>query len=370
MRWVVTTTLNNNLLRAKFPPLLAANPELELVLVTDRVGPPLDRVRYAVPARALSKLFGRLLSRELVLFREIGKRGVQRVVVYNAVPHLLLAFLPAKLFRRPMDLHMIAGQLDLDFATRPQVMVNRVVRRLKNPKLLEKLFRWMAFKHVERFFVPGSRAKAWLLSGGIPASRIHVLHSAVDLERFSPSAKPRDIDVLIVANLHPRKRPELTIQVLEHVFAARPDSRFVWIGDGYIRELVHNWVNASPICSAVEMIGHTDDVASYYQRSRIFLLNSVSEGLSLAAMEAMACGCVPVSADVGDMPEIIHNGETGCLLNAQAQADDYAKAVIDLLNDSSARESYARRARDLVAREHSYAAMTAAWKTIARDGGL
>ncbi len=368
MVWLVTTTLNNNLLRAKFPPLLAAFPDLELVVVTDRQGPELRRVRYVVPSRWSAKLFGRLLSRELVLFREIGRRRVQRVMVYNAVPHLLLAFFPSKLFRKPVDLHMIAGQLDLDFAHRPGVMVNRVVRNLKHPALLERFFRWMAFKHVNRFFVPGHRARQWLLSAGVSAGRIHILHSAVDVNRFAPSSVPRDIDVLIVANLHPRKRPELTIQILEQVLAARPESRFVWIGDGYIRDQVHEWVKASPIRDAVEMVGHTDDVVRYYQRSKLFLLNSVSEGLSLATMEAMASGCVPVAADVGDMPEVVKEGETGFLISPEATAEDYAEKILFALNNGTIRDQCSQAARNLIAREHSYDAMMNAWQNLVGAG--
>ncbi len=361
MLWLVTTTLNNNLLRAKFPPLLAAFPDLELVLVTDHVGPKLERVRYVVPSRLSTKLFGRLLSRELVLFREIASRRVQRVMVYNAVPHLLLAFLPSEIFRKPIDLHMIAGQLDLDFANRPRVMVNRVVRKLKNPALLEKLFRWMAFKHVNRFFVPGHRARQWLITKGVAPQRIHILHSAVEVKRFAPTSAPRDMDVLIVANLHPRKRPELTIQILEQVLVARPQSRFAWIGEGYVRDQVHASVKASPIRDAVEMVGHTDEVVRYYQRSKIFLLNSVSEGLSLAAMEAMASGCVPVAADVGDMPEVVKNGETGILIEPDAPADRYAAAILTLLADPASHQRLSAAARDLITREHSYNAMTETW---------
>ena len=367
MRWLVTTTLNNNLILAKFPPLLAAFPDLELVVVTDRVGPKIERVSYVVPSKWSSRLFGRLLSREFVLFREVARRGVQRVMAYNAVPHLLLAFLPAKLFRKPLDLHMIAGQLDLDFASRPQVMVNRVVRKLKNPALLEKLFRWMAFKHVSRFFVPGQRARQWLLSEGVSAARVHILHSAVNTERFHPADGARDIDVLIVANLHPRKRPELTVQILERVLASRPSSKFAWIGDGYIRDQVRDWVNASPIRSAVEMIGHTDDVASYYQRSKIFLLNSVSEGLSLAAMEAMASGCIPVAADVGDMPEVIKPNETGYVIERHDQPAPYASAILELLAKEDLRQQLSSSARDLIVREHNYASLTTRWKQTGKN---
>lgn len=362
--WLITTTLNNNLLKAKLPPLLDALPGLQITFVTDRHGPAMERVRWVVPPKWLNRLTGRLLSRELVLWREIARREVERVMVYNAVPHLLLASLPARFFRRRLDVHLISGRLDLDFAGRPDVMVNRVVRRLSNPKWIEDWARRIAFGQCDRLFVPGIRAREFLLSMGVPSRRIVDIHSAVDPRVYCPDGRERDIDVLVIANLQKRKRPALTVRILEDVLRSRPSSKFVWIGDGHMRDEVKAMVASSPIASATEMVGHTDDVLSYDRRARVYLLNSVSEGLSCATMEAMAAGVVPVTSDVGDMAEVVRPGVTGELVFDGDSPGPYAKAILALLSDDERRAKLAAAGRALIIREHSFEAVTRAWRQI------
>jgi glycosyltransferase involved in cell wall biosynthesis len=324
----------------------------------------MERVRWVVPPAWLHRLTGRLLSRELVLWREIARSRVERVMTYNAVPHLLLASWPARLFRRKLDVHLISGQLDLDFAHRPEVMVNRVVRRLSRPGWIQAWARRIAFRQCDRLFVPGVRAREFLARMGVDSRRIVNIHSAVDPEVYRPGNGPRDIDVLIIANLQTRKRPELTIRILERVLQARPESTFVWIGDGHLRDEVHRMVAASPIARATRMVGHTDDVLSFDQRAKVYLLNSVSEGLSCATMEAMAAGVVPVTSDVGDMAEVVRTGETGELIADIDDPDAFARAVLGLLADDTRRARLAAAARDLIVREHSFAAVSRAWRCL------
>ncbi|MCB1060748.1 MAG: glycosyltransferase [Calditrichaeota bacterium] len=360
--WLITTTLNNNLLKAKLPPLLAAFPDLEITFVSDRTGPPMDRVKWVVPPAWLRKITGRLLSRELVLWREIGRRKIERVMVYNAVPHLMLAHPPARFFGKKLDVHLIAGRLDLDFAGRPDVMVNRVVRKLNNPKWIESWVRRIAFGYCDRLFVPGCRARDFLLQQGVAMNKIVNIHSAVDPNVYYPDDRERDIDVLVVSNLQKRKRPELTVKILERVLSEKPDARFAWIGDGHMRDEVKAMVDSSPIRGCLEMVGHTDDVLSFDRRAKVYLLNSISEGLSCATMEAMAAGAVPVTSDAGDMAEVVRTGETGTLIVNHDQPEPYSEAILELLRDEATRGDLAKAARELIIEEHSFEAVTNAWR--------
>jgi glycosyltransferase involved in cell wall biosynthesis len=359
-RWLATTTLNDNLLRASFIPLLDAHTDMELLLVTDREGAPMERVRYVVPSRLSSKIFGRLLSRWFTLLRVTRK--ADRVEVFNTVPHLLLAYLPAKLYRKPIDLHMFAGRYELDFADNPSISDNRIVRRLKHPVGLQSFFRRLALKHVDRFFVPGIRTRTFLKELGVAEAKIINLHSAIDVERYAPGEVERNVDVIIVAGMRTVKRPELALQILEQVLKARPESKFVWLGTGELYETVRAKVAASTLKNALTLVGHTDEPWRYYQRSKVFLLNSSSEGMSCACMEAMASGVVPVAADVGDMAEIVRPGQTGVLIQNHNDPSAYVSAILKLLKDEPKRSSYAVIARNLIVQEHSFPAIVQIWQ--------
>src|ERR1035438_3467946 len=58
---------------------------------------------------------------------------------------------------------------------------------------------------------------------------------------------------------------------------------------------------------------NTGKVTDWLRAIDIFVLPSLSEALSNALMEAMACGCPVVASNVGGNPELVRNGETGLL---------------------------------------------------------
>lgn len=365
-RWAATTSLNENLLRASFIPLLEAYPDLELLFVSDQDGAPMERVRYIVPKR-LAKIIGRLPARFISLLWIM--KSVERIEVFNAVPHMLLAALPARLFGKPMDLHMFAGRYELDFAHAPQISDNRIIRRLKHPIRLERYVRNTALKRCSRFFVPGKRTREYLESLNVPPHRIVNLHSTIDTIKYQPGDAPRDIDVIIVAGMRTVKRPFLTLEILEKILAARPDSRFIWLGGGELEQDVRRQVNHSPLGNALKIVGHVDDVAPYYRRAKIFLLNSSSEGLSCAAMEGMACGVVPVTADVGDMAEIVRPSETGNLIEKHGDSTTYVRAILALLENTGELQRLSTNCRELIVREHSFEAVKKIWKTLDSQQG-
>ncbi len=56
-------------------------------------------------------------------------------------------------------------------------------------------------------------------------------------------------------------------------------------------------------------MGSTDDVRPFLQMADIFVLPSVAEGLSVALLESMACGLVPLLTDVGGAREVVRHAE-------------------------------------------------------------
>jgi hypothetical protein len=74
--------------------------------------------------------------------------------------------------------------------------------------------------------------------------------------------------------------------------------------------------------------GGADDaehMADWYNSGRIILCASESEGTPNVALEAAACGCVPVTTRVGNMPELVRHGENGMF--ADGDVDAFVDAV-------------------------------------------
>ena len=120
---------------------------------------------------------------------------------------------------------------------------------------------------------------------------------------------------------------------------------------------------AAGVAHNVEMPGRCNDVHAWVTQSKVFLLTSPSEGLSIALLEAMCAGAVPVVSDVGELGDVVRNGETGFLVPSR-KPDEYEDRVLEILDDDTRREALSRRAAE-VARGHAgMAAVSRRWETL------
>lgn len=361
MRIVITTTLNDNLLYAKLLPLLRSREDVELIVVTDRQGPAFERVHWVWPGGLTAK-FGRLGGRLMLLTREVFHPRTRLVMAYNLVPHGMFATTLARLRHVPVYLHFIAGEAEVHFAYNPKISHNRIISRSKHPERIE---RWAnrAARKADKIFVPGRMTANYLTSHGFSKEQIEFLHSAVDPTVYFCDDTPRDLDVVVVAQILENKRPIHTLKVLAEIKQQRPQARFCWLGDGPMREEFKAAVQNLGLTAALTWTT-TNEVAPYYRRSKVFLLCSLSEGLSLGCMEAMACGVVPVTSDIGDMREVVKPGETGQPVPVDASPAEFAQAALRFLSDETLWRQHSGSGMRLISAEHSFSSAIAAWQRI------
>jgi len=87
-----------------------------------------------------------------------------------------------------------------------------------------------------------------------------------------------------------------------------PNIKFLMVGDGPSDELLRQRINELNINGVIELPGMLADTYSAYKKIDIFLLTSDFEGLPLALLEAMSCGCVPVVSNVGGIKQLDFGG--------------------------------------------------------------
>jgi glycosyltransferase involved in cell wall biosynthesis len=361
LRLVITTTLNNNLFLSFLLPLARSRPDLELVVVTDREGPEVERVRWVYP-RGFSRLFGRLGARILLLAKEIFHPRTRLVMAYNVVPHGLLALPLAKLRGVPIYFHFYAGYAEIHFAHNPRISHNRVIVRSKHPQRIERMADWVS-RRADMIFVPGPKTEAFLVNKGYDPKKIAELHTAIDLERFYPGNSVRDFDVVVVAQININKRAIFTLEILAEVAERKPGAKFCWLGDGPLHDEFGAALDRLGLREAMTWT-LTDNVTPYYQRSRAFLLASMSEGMSQGCMEAMACGVVPVTSDTGDMAHVVRPGKTGQVLPVDAPASQYADAIVRFLSDDALWQRHSQASHELIVKEHSFETIIRLWSQI------
>ena len=241
---------------------------------------------------------------------------------------------------------------------------NRVFGRLTAPDpVLERLL-LRAATSCDTIVTMGTSAATYFNAHG--ARSCHVIPSGVDTHVFQPANQERDVDVLLVARLVPLKRIDLFVDTVARIAVTVPQLTAIIIGRGPMLESARARVETLGIGDRVSFLGHEPDVSTWYRRAKVFLLTSDTEGVSISLIEAMLSGAVPVVSDVGDLPDVVDDGDNGFLIE-QREPVAFAGRVTALLTDPELRARMSQRARER-ALEFDPAALAPRWGRLLAAG--
>lgn len=227
-------------------------------------------------------------------------------------------------------------------------------------------------RHTDRIFAVTEQLKRDLVHHvRIPASRIEVLYNGVDPGRFRPAAReaqratlglaPGDLAIGSVGRLAAVKNYPLLIRALRRL--DRADARLLLVGEGPERNALQTLVRELGLEKQVRFLGHRDDVADCLAAFDIFVLPSVSEGMSNTLLEAMGAGVAVVASDVGGNPEIVRAGVDG-LLFPSGDLDALTIGLRTLAAQPATRARLAAAGRGRVLRDFSIDAMIFRYQTL------
>lgn len=182
---------------------------------------------------------------------------------------------------------------------------------------------------------------------------MEVIPNFVDTERFRPErdrgirhcfSKHDERVVMHVSNFRPVKRAELAVRAFADLVETVP-ATLVMVGDGPDRGACERLAQKRGLKDRVRFLGAQADVQHLLPAADLFLLPSEYESFGLAALEAMACGVVPVVTHAGGLPEVIRDGEDGVLV-PDSEMERMGSLAASLLADEArmARMSAAARA--------------------------
>jgi N-acetyl-alpha-D-glucosaminyl L-malate synthase BshA len=190
-----------------------------------------------------------------------------------------------------------------------------------------------------------------LTTFGCTACRIEVIPNFIDptvydRKRYAGTLRPQfdgGRKVLMhISNFRPVKR----VRDVVRVFAAvnrEVESVLVMVGDGPERYGAEQEAKELGVDRHVQFLGKIDSVAPLLAAADIFLLPSNAESFGLSALEALASGTPVIGTNVGGLPEVVRDGETGVLCGVGDVAG-MSKAAIDLLTDEKKWQAMSRAA--------------------------
>jgi glycosyltransferase involved in cell wall biosynthesis len=187
--------------------------------------------------------------------------------------------------------------------------------------------------HSELTLTQGSALRDWCIGRGIDAEA--VIESGLEADDFLPPAHrfARDhIEMLCVAGLVHVKNVEAILDAVAILNRTSSRCHLRVAGRGPLRGELEARARRLGIDRHVTFVGHVtqpEDLHELYRNADLFVLSSLTEGVSHAVMEAMAASLPIVAPDVGSIRDIVRDGINGILL-AQATPARIAAVVEDL----------------------------------------
>ncbi len=199
----------------------------------------------------------------------------------------------------------------------------------------------------------------YVASGLVKAETAETVLNGIPVRRFTGSAARRlaarnamgiaaDVPVIgSVGRLVSLKNQRLLIEVLPALLARHPALRLVIVGDGPLESALRAQASSLKVEGQVNFLGQRADVADLLPGFDIFALPSLTEGLSIALLEACATRVAVVATAVGGNPEIVKDGQTGLLVPPE-DGPALREALAALLADPALRGRLGSRASEWV----------------------
>jgi glycosyltransferase involved in cell wall biosynthesis len=235
---------------------------------------------------------------------------------------------------------------------RPAVLTRRVSFSLRrNP--------FARFKYtfrVDHLIAVADSVRWVMIAEGIAPDRVSVIHSGIDLARFSAPRDRVSIDrelglppdaflVGCVGHLARHKGHGTLLDAAAHVAGALPQLRLLLIGEGSERARLEARASAEPLAGRVLFAGFRDDVPRLVAALDLLVLPSISgEGSPAVIKEAMACGVPVVATDLEGVREIVEDGRDALLVPV-GDPDRLAAAIQRAASDADLRRGLAEAGR-------------------------
>ena len=204
----------------------------------------------------------------------------------------------------------------------------------------------------------------FLVSAGLPADKFRVIANGIEPDLWRPSASRRANPtpvVVTIANLRPIKRLTDLVDALALVRDAGVPFRAALIGEGPLRGDLEARIRHHRLEDHVALEGQLapERVREQLDRSDVFVLPSLWEGMPVSVMEAMSMGLPVIGTDVPGIRELVLPEETGLLVPSGAPAA-LAQALTRLLVDRRAAAAMGERGRARIIQHFSIERMIAA----------
>ncbi|MCC5827868.1 MAG: glycosyltransferase [Phycisphaeraceae bacterium] len=201
---------------------------------------------------------------------------------------------------------------------------------------------------------------------GVPASRLTLVHNAIDERTFNRQGPPADAPLrrqsgtpagrLVVGamgRLSPEKGFDTLIEAFGQVIAGGVDAE-LWIGgEGDMLESLRRRVSEAGLDDRVKLRGFVSNTKDFYEALDCFVLSSLREGLPNVILEAAAMRVPIVSTRIAGVGCMLTDGRNALMCDP-GDTRALARSMSQMLADAALRRRLAENARDLIERRYGF----------------
>ena len=162
----------------------------------------------------------------------------------------------------------------------------------------------------------GQRSQYRAIFSGIDLQPYAAARAARETTRGALGVQPGDLLIGAVGRLEPVKGFTYFIAAARNMAERMPNARFIVAGQGSLEDDLRKQANG--LGDRFRFLGLRDDIPDLMAAMDVLVVPSLNEGMGRVILEAAAAATPAVASNVGGIPEVIADGETGVLVPAQS----------------------------------------------------
>lgn len=287
----------------------------------------------------------KLILRQFEVIRK--SRNCDYIIGIYEIPHGFIAFISGLILRKKTILCIIGN---------PAYSQIRKGFRLYLLNLM--------IKRMDATTITGSRSKKFLLQIGHVREKLFVLPNSIDISIFQNRGSSKKYDIISLGQLNPEKELINLLRVIIILKRSFINIKVGIAGRGPEYEKLNKFIKHNGLTENVSLLGFVENKVDFYCSGKIFLLTSSTEGLPRTVIESMSCGTPCIVSDVGDITDLILEGETGFLVNNFNDIEEYASKAAVMLNNEKIRNEISQNSMLYVREKYSHSAATMFWRSL------
>lgn len=188
--------------------------------------------------------------------------------------------------------------------------------------------------------------KLYKINGvGINTDKFAAVDIDIAKKRTELGISQDDIMLLSVGELIERKNHIVVINALKNI--DNPRLHYFIAGCGILEENFLKKIQEFNLADRVHLLGYRTDISELCACADVFVFPSFQEGLSVALMEAMACGLPVIASKIRGNVDLIEEGKGGILVSP-FRTEEFKDAIMRLSNDNSLWEEYGAHNKEAI----------------------